>query len=274
MIPSVARPWTSWATAPWLVWLRVLRATTSWLPRLRASHACDGSITGSSDIGLFLEKSLSILLCPSSIELFQKSFESRSSVRIVRSQRSGTWLTRVGTMCLSLSVFDFGCVSSSGLNKGVFKNGGEVHLLVYSHPLVHGGKRNASLSQRANTPSLAMPSSLFCWTSSHNSGSSISIVLSKTNPEFHTLSACDWLKRSFGSVILVLSVNIVPKRPTLWFLLGFDIILIDFVILARSHDERFCHCSIQMYIILSVWGETIILCLGHRLKHVNPVKMT
>ena len=45
-----------------------------------------------------------------------------------------------------------------------------------------------------------------------------------------------------------------------------------------SHPENFCliDCGIPRAtsLLLSVWGETIMLCLGHRLKHVNPLKMT
>ena len=40
----------------------------------------------------------------------------------------------------------------------------------------------------------------------------------------------------------------------------------------RMAEEVIRHLVLSPPLILSVWDETIILCLGHRLKHVNPLK--
>ena len=51
----------------------------------------------------------------------------------------------------------------------------------------------------------------------------------------------------------------------------FSLFLMCLFSLFLSTKLRVASC---WFSILSVWGETIILCLGHRLKHVNPLKMT
>ena len=221
----------------------------------------------------------------------KKLFEIRSSVRSVRSWSDGAlvaegealferrgrarnrcilqgmlratrkeWLPVVGSDCL-------GC--SSGVSaKAGFENGGKVRLsLILSHPLVRGGCRNAGLSQRADTPLLATPLPPFFRMLSFDSGLAFAMTFPITNLEFHVLSTSNWLKSSFGIVILVSSIKIVSKQRVLWSFLGLDNTLIGLCscTFSRRKIQSLFYSNVQWKAKLILWYSWCTSCL--RLRH-------